>query len=284
MLQDAMVAMLRHGGRRPSTQKTYCREMRRFLKWLGHDRPLRARRPDVVAYLGHLGESSVCRRKMAHAALRFFYLHAVNRPEVVAGIPWPRTRKSLRSGPRWHDVARILSELADPLYRAVICVVVASGLRISEVCTLRVEDVQTERDAAGRKLDYGVLVVREGKGDKERLAPLSPTLRQELRSYYAAVRPTGLLFPNQRRKGHVTHKQIRDALREACARAGLEKHVTPHELRHTFSTTMLEQGVDLVTLQEALGHERLSTTAGYTHVRRDRIAAMPDLLAQPRRT
>jgi len=74
-----MVAMLRHGGRRASTQKSYCREMRRFLEWLGHDRPLRASRADVVAYLEHKGDGSVCRRKMAHAALRFFYLHVANR-------------------------------------------------------------------------------------------------------------------------------------------------------------------------------------------------------------
>lgn len=283
MLQDAMISMLRHGGRRPSTQKSYCREMRRFLAWLGHDRPLRASRAQVVAYLGHLGEQSVCCRKMAHAALRYFYLHAVNRPEVVAGIPWPRVRRSLRSGPLGPEVSHLLDELHDPLCRAVVCVLVGAGLRISEACALRVEDVQTERDASGRKLDYGVLVVRDGKGGKERLAPLSPTLRQELRDYWLARRPTGLLFPNAHGTGPVSPEKIRRALREACERAGLKKHVTPHELRHAFSTMMLEQGVDLVTLQAALGHERLSTTAGYMHVRRDRIRAMPDLLSQPRR-
>lgn len=283
MLQDAMVAMLRHGGRALSTQEIYCREMRGFLKWLGHDRPLRARRPDVVAYLSLLGEGSVCRRRMAHAALRFFYVYTVNRPEVVEGIPWPRKRKSLRSGPRWHEVKRILAEVAEPRYSAMICVMAGAGLRVSEVCALRVEDVQTERDTAGHKLDRGVLVVRKGKGDKERLAPLSPTLREELRDYYRVMQPEGLLFPNERRTGAVRPKSVQKALREACERAGLKKHVTPHELRHTFATTMLEQGVDLLTLQEALGHSRLSTTAEYTHVRSDRIAAMPDLLAQSRR-
>lgn len=284
MLHDVMVSMLRHGGRRPSTESNYCREMRLFLEWLGHDRPLRACRSDVVAYLGYLGERSVCRRKMAHAAIRFFYVHAVNRPEVVAGIPWPRVPKSLREGPRCHEVGMVLGALCDPLFRAVVCVVVGAGLRISEACALRVEDVRTNRDAFGRKLNHGVLVVREGKGGKERLAPLSPTLRQELRSYWSFQRPSDLLFPNSQRTGHVTPKKVRSALHEACVRAGLKKHVTPHELRHTFSTMMLEQGVDLVTLQAALGHERLSTTAGYTHVRHDRIAAMPDLLAQTRRS
>jgi len=281
-LKDAMVAMLRHGGRRASTQKSYCREMRRFLEWLGHDQPLRARRSDVVAYLEHKGDGSVCRRKMAHAALRFFYLHVANRPEVVAEIPWPHVRKSLRSGPPWSDVDMLLRAVADPVCRAVLCVIAAAGLRISEACALRVEDVRTERGADGCRLDRGVLFVDDGKGGKQRFAPLPPTLLRWLRRYFAAVRPTGYLFPNRSRTGHIDPDVVRRALRDACSRVGLAA-VAPHQLRHTFATTMLERGADLPTLQVALGHERLSTTAGYTHVRRDRLAAMPDLLAKPLR-
>lgn len=281
--QDAMISMLRHGGRRESTQKSYCLEMRRFFKWLGHDLPLRVSRADVMAYLDHIGEGSVCRRKMAHAALRFFYLRVANRPEVVAGIPWPRKPKSLRSGPRWHDVDRLLRAVADPVCRGVLCVIAAAGLRIFEACTLRIEDVQTERDAEGRKLDRGVLLVRDGKGGKQRMAPMSPTLLQILRRYFVAVRPTGYLFPNWNRTGHIHPEVVRSALHHACERAGLDGCVTPHQLRHSFATAMLEREVDLPTLQAALGHERLSTTSGYLHVRRNRVAAMPDLLAkQPR--
>jgi site-specific recombinase XerD len=282
MLHDDMVAMLRHAGRSPATQKQYCRQMRSFLRRLGHDRPLRVRRPDVVAYLAHLGERSVCRRKMAHAALRFFYVHVANRPEVVAGIPWPRVKRSLRTGPRWADVDSLLRAVTHPVCRVVLYVIAAAGLRISEACALRVEDVQTERDADGRKLDHGVLFVREGKGGKQRLAPLSPTLQLELRRYYVAERPQGYLFPNRQCTGRIAPKIVRRELREACERASLQKVVTPHELRHSFATTMLERGVDLPTLQAVMGHDRLSTTTGYTHVRRDRIAAMPDLLKPPR--
>lgn len=282
-LQDDMVAVLRHAGRRQNTEENYVREMRRFLRWLGHNKPLKVRRPEVVVYLEHLGKRSVPSRKMAHAALRFFYVHVVNRPEVMAGIPWPRRKRSLRIGPCWADVAKLLDEVTHPVCRAVILVIVAAGLRISEACSLRVEDVQTERDQTGRKLDHGVLFVRDGKGGKTRFAPLSPTLTLELRRYYAAERPQVHLFPNQLRTGHITHKTVRRELRKACVRAGFEKIVTPHELRHTFGTTMLERGADLPTLQVVMGHDRLSTTSRYTHVRRDRIAAMPDLLEPPQR-
>jgi site-specific recombinase XerD len=220
---------------------------------------------------------------MAHAALRFFYVHVVNRPEVMAGIPWPRRKRSLRTGPCWADVDKLLGEVTHPVCRAVLLVIVSAGLRISEACALRVEDVQTERDEAGRKLDHGVLFVREGKGGKPRFAPLSPTLQLELRRYYAAQRPQVDLFPNRSKTGHITPKIVRRELRVACVRAGLEKVVRPHELRHSFATTMLERGADLPTLQVVMGHDRLSTTTGYTKVRRDRIAAMPDLLKPSRR-
>ena len=278
-LQDAMVTVLRHAGRRPSTQKCYRREMKRFLAWGGHPFPLKVQRMDVVAYLEYLGGQSLHRRKMAHAALRFFYVHVVNRPAVVAGIPWPRIGRSRRSGPCWAEVSRVLRLVKDPVCQVLLSVIATSGLRISEACGLRVEDVQTDRDPAGHKLDRGVLLVRDGKGGKQRLAPLSPTLLPALRRYYSAVRPVGYLFPNPQRTGPIRPRRVRRALREACQRAAFPAHVTPHQLRHSFATTMLERGVDLATLQRALGHERLSTTAGYLHIRRDLIAAMPDLLA-----
>lgn len=281
-LQDGMAAVLCHAGRSAATQQRYFSEVRRFLDWLGHDRPLRATRTDVIAYFGHLGDGSMSRRKMAHAALRCFYVEVVARPEVVAAIPWPRVPRSLLAGPRWSDVRLLLRAVENPVCRAALCVIAAAGLRISETRSLRVSDVQPERDDHGRKLDHGVLVVRAGKGGKERLAPLSPRLLTALRRYFMAVRPTDFLFPNRTRTGPICARTVRLALRQACRRCGVEV-VTPHQLRHTFATTMLERGADLPTLQAALGHQRLSTTVGYLHVRRDKVAAMPDLLAPPPR-
>lgn len=276
-LEDRMVALLCHATRCLATQRRYCAEVRRFLRWFGDDRPSQAHRADVVDYLSQIGDRSICGRKMAHAALRFLYVHVLNRPEVVTAIPWPCVPRSLRSGPCWPEVRALLRAVEDPVCRAAACVMGAAGLRVSEACALRVSDVQPERDEHGRKLDRGVLFVR-GKGGKERLAPLSPTLLRALRRYFVAVRPVDFLLPNTTRTGALQPVTVRKALREACARCGVEV-VTPHQLRHAFATTMLERGADLPTLQKALGHERLATTAVYLHVRRDKVAAMPDLLA-----
>lgn len=276
-LEDAMIGVLRHAGRRPKTEVLYCREVRAFLAWFGANRPLRVRREDVMGYLEETGQRSVSRRKMAHAGLRFFYVHVVNKPEIVQAIPWPRVPRPLRSGPCWNEVRRLLQAVEDPVCQAVLQVIAAAGLRISEACSLRVSDVQSERDERGRKGERGVLLVR-GKGGKERYAPLSPTLLAALRGYFVAVKPEGVLFPNGSRQGPISAKAVRCELQRACARVGLKRSVVPHQLRHAFATTMLEQGVDLPTLQAALGHQRLSTTSVYLHVRRDRLAAMPDLL------
>ena len=113
------------------------------------------------------------------------------------------------------------------------------------------------------------------------MTPLPPTLMSVLRQYWTVARPVGFLFPAWRRhSSHICASKVRRELRAACLRVGVPV-VTPHQLRHTFARTMLERGVDLPTLQAALGHTRASTTAVYLHVRRDRVAAMPDLLAGP---
>lgn len=277
-LQDSMISVLRHGGRASSTIRIYTYEVRRFFVWLGRNRPLTVRRPDVLRYLDELGRRSVSGRKMAHAALRSFFLHVLNRPEVVAHIPWPRVATPLRDPPRLTELRRVLRAVDDLRCRAALCVIVASGLRISEVCALRVEDVLVERDNNGNRASDGVLAVRHGKGGKGRFAPLSATLLRYLRSYARRVRPQGWLFPNRRGDGPIGPQTIRQALTQACARCSSPRW-TPHVLRHGFATAMLEAGADLPTVQQSMGHKDVATTSIYLHVRRDKIAKMPDLLA-----
>jgi site-specific recombinase XerD len=276
--QDATLSVLRHAGRSTTTQKHYCWELRRFFAWCGHDRPKQVKRDDVIRYLDELGKRTSGGRKLAHAALRFLFCQVVNRPEVFAGIPWPRIPCSLREGPRWAEVLRLIGAIDDPVCKTLVQVLAASGLRISEACTLRVASVRTEKDAQGRRSDSGVIAVR-GKGGHERLAPASASLVRILRAYYAEYRPQDYLFPNRSKTGPIQAEPVRCALRAACEACGLRQRITPHLLRHAFATTMLEQKVDLVTLQAALGHRHLSTTVRYLHVRHDTLAEMPDLLA-----
>ena len=276
--QDAMITVLRHAGRCQSTQDRYCAEFRRFLDWVGTEFPMRIERSDVLGYLDEVGKTTPFGRRLAHASLRFFYVNTVNRPELVEGIPWPRQVPSLRQAPPWSDVVKLLQAVEDPVSHAATSVIAGAGLRVSEVCELQVSDIQTHRDHQGRALDSGVIVVRHGKGNKGRLAPLTPTLVQTLRTYYREVRPQEDLFTELKLGKRLTPRRLRKRLKEAAQQCGVV-HYRPHELRHAFATTMLEQGVDLKTLQTALGHKRLTSTSVYLHIRRDRLSAMPDLLS-----
>ena len=104
-----------------------------------------------------------------------------------------------------------------------------------------------------------------GKGQKERLVTLSPLLLDELRQYYRDVRPTSWLFPGKDRQRPLNAATVQRACQIACRQAGLPR-ITPHTLRHCYATHLLEAGTDLRLIQALLGHQRVGTTAGYTHV------------------
>jgi len=131
-----------------------------------------------------------------------------------------------------------------------------------------------------------LLRVRDGKGGRERYVPLSPRLLAELRAYYRHDRPKGpLLFAGHSREGRMARKAINLAIRRAAIRVGLEKRVTPHTLRHSFATHLLELGTDLRTVQVLLGHATLRATTSYLHVSRAMLAKVTlpvDTLGTPR--
>ena len=139
----------------------------------------------------------------------------------------------------------------------------AAGLRINEACQLRVEDIDSQRM---------VICVRHGKGDKQRYTVLSPRLLAALREYWKIERPKDWLFPGQGTSRYVTPSAVRAVFRKACEQVGLEKGITPHTLRHSFATHLLENNTDLATIQAMLGHSTIKTTTTYMHVRTDHIS------------
>src|SRR5438270_10930789 len=123
-----------------------------------------------------------------------------------------------------------------------------------------------------------VIHIHQGKGRKDRLVPLSPRLLEELRSYWKQRRPRTWLFPAQRGSGHLGTDWVQKLCRRLVRRAGLSKHATPHTLRHSYATHLLEAGVDLLTLQKILGHSALSITAQYVHLSTRHLRQPPRLL------
>ena len=234
----AVAQFARHFGRSPEVLGP--EDIRNYqLHWLQHE------------------HASWSRFNQAVCALRFLYRVTLGRPELVTMIPFGKRPKTLPAVLSPEEVLRLFAALPDNHYRTLVRTAYACGLRIGEVVRLRVADIDSAR---------GVLVVRQGKGQKDRLVPLAPGLLAELRAYWRRYRPVDWLFPGQKRGQHLHPGALQRVFARLVRPLGFRKGVSMHTLRHSYATHMLEAGVDVVTLQHLLGHRDLSTTARYLHV------------------
>jgi site-specific recombinase XerD len=178
----------------------------------------------------------------------------------VADIPRPKRKKLLPKVLSKDEIRSFLGALKTPKHRAIAMVLYSGGLRVSEAARLRVEDIESQRRQ---------IRIRQGKGRKDRYVMLSPVVLQALREYARWERPHYWLFPaGHRRDRHITPRAIQREVARAAEAAGIKRRVTPHMLRHSFATHLLEAGTDLRYIQELLGHVNISTTVTYTHVAR----------------
>jgi integrase/recombinase XerD len=211
------------------------------------------------------------------AALRFLYCKTLGQPQKVSFVSYPKRHKPLPTVLSLEEVGALLQAVRHPRYQAVVMVLYGAGLRISEALALEVTDIDAAR---------GVIHVRHGKGDKAREAKLSPSLYQWLRQYWARERPPApYLFASPKTGKAPRVDTIRRALAHAAKQAWIKKHVTPHVLRHSFATHLLEQGTDVRVVGALLGHASLQSTARYAKVTEKLVRQTPsplDLLPQRR--
>ncbi len=259
-LRDRMEADLRLRNLRPSTQQAYLRCVRKFAAY--HMRsPAEMGEKEVRDYLVHLRDErglNPSTIKVNVAALKFLYSNTLGRPEVVR--PWlsPRLPKKLPRILSGTEVEALLGAVESIKYRAVLMTTYGAGLRISEVCQLQVDDVDSQRM---------LFRIREGKGGVERYALLSPRLLSVLRAYWREVRPPRpYLFPGQKPDRPLCATSVRKVLHKVVKDCGITKPVTPHILRHSFATHLLDTGTDIRTIQVLLGHRSIRSTQIYTHV------------------
>jgi site-specific recombinase XerD len=170
------------------------------------------------------------------------------------------------------EVTALFSYIGILKHRAVLMLCYGSGLRISEAVSLKAEHIDSSRM---------LIRVEKGKGAKDRYTVLSQTLLQLLRRYWKMQRPADYLFPGSHPGTHIQPGTIQQICRDACRMAGIEKRVTPHTLRHSFATHLLENGTDTRAIQVLLGHSRIDTTARYTAVTPQTVSAIVSPLDQP---
>lgn len=268
---------LRNYARR--TIDTYVSQVAGFARHFGRSPELLGA-DDVRAYQLHLLQRRVSWSSFNQAvcALRFLYRTTLGRPEQLAMIPYGKRPKTLPSVLSPEEVLRLLDAATPPRDHVLLEVAYGCGLRLNELLHLQVTDIDSARM---------VIHVRQGKGAKDRLVPLSLRLLEELRAYWRLYRPRTWLFPGHRADGTMSGSNIQRRFSRLVKQVGLSKHCSMHTLRHSYATHLLEAGVDVLTLKALLGHSSLQTTARYLHVSTQRLQQTPsllDLLALPRPT
>jgi integrase/recombinase XerD len=196
--------------------------------------------------------------KMKLAALVFLFSKTLGRPTDVSFIVWPKQYSPLPTVLSLGEVAAFLAAIRHPVYRAIAMVLYGTGLRISEALALEVSDIDGAR---------GVLRVRHGKGNRAREVKLSAGLYQWLRDYWSKARPAlPYLFASRKTGRPPTQDAVRHAFAAAAEQARITKRVTPHVLRHSYATHLLDAGTDVRVIQALLGHASPTTTARYARV------------------
>jgi integrase/recombinase XerD len=240
------------------TQHDYVQRVKDFATFLGRSAAT-AEAEDVRRFRLHLTANGAGTPKInaTVAALRFFFKVSLDRPDLTKHLSFihePRKPPVVLSP---EEVARFLEAAPGLKYKAALSVAYGAGLRVSEVVSLKLSDIDSKRM---------MLRVEQGKGRKDRYAMLSPVLLELLRGWYRIARPQGWLFPGQNPVNPMTTRQLTRACHAAAQMAELTKRVTPHTLRHSFATHLLEQNIDVRVIQVLLGHAKLETTALYTRV------------------
>jgi site-specific recombinase XerD len=199
------------------------------------------------------------------SALRFFFTVTLGRADVARSLTFVAEPRKIPVVLSPEEVARFLEAAPGPKYKAALGAAYGAGLRVSEVASLKVSDIDSKRM---------LLRIEQGKGRKDRYAMLSPVLLELLRDWWRIARPTAWLFTGQDPLQPISTRQLNRACHAAAHMAEITKRVSPHTLRHSFATHLLEQNTDIRVIQVLLGHSKLETTALYTRIATNTIRAV----------
>lgn len=266
-LRQRMLEDMTMRGLREETRRDYIRFVKSFAAFLGR-RPDTATAEDIRRFQVHQAESGAQPPTIncSVSALRFFFTVTLDRPDLSRRLVLVRHPRKLPNVLSVEEVGRLLEAAPGPKYKAALGTAYGAGLRVSEVAALKVDDIDSTRL---------LIRVEQGKGRKDRKdrnAMLSPQLLELLRLWWRegkrrnVMLPHGWLFPGRSAVEPVSTRQLNRAVHEAAEAAGIRKRVTPHTLRHSFATHLLEQDVDIRVIQVLLGHSKLDTTALYARV------------------
>ncbi|MER2537978.1 MAG: site-specific integrase [Azonexus sp.] len=263
-LRQRMIDDMRMRKFSDKTQLDYVRAVRNFTKYLKRS-PDTAKVEDLRNYQLHLVDHGISPASLnsAISGLKFFFNVTLDRGELVAKLQPVHMPRKLPVILSREEVGRLIAAAGNLKHQTALALAYGTGLRVNEVVTLKVGDIDSQRMT---------LRVEQGKGQKDRYAMLSPVLLERLRVWWRVARAQGKmldggwLFPGLNPIRPLSARQLNRAIHTAADEAGIVKHISMHSLRHAFATHLLEQKVDIRLIQVLLGHKKLETTALYAQV------------------
>ena len=245
----------------PNSIKNYISAVRSFLKAAlkRFDHPDQLSENEIEKYVFWKIEKhkiSSSHQRMIVASIDKFYQSVLNRNLQVRHLYPSRKEHRLPKYVTMMEVRKMIASITNQKHACVIKILYGCGLRLSELLHLKLHDIDSERM---------VIHIRNSKGNKDRVIMLSSSLLEDLRRYFKMYYPKVYLFEGQG-GGMYSAKSVQNVVKMAAKKAGIQKQVTPHVLRHSFATHLIENGTDIRYIQKLLGHSSIKTTEIYTHV------------------
>lgn len=226
---------------------------------------------NIREYLLHLSRThkSASYIHQSVNCIKFYYEVVLGMPNRFYSIERPRKRRKLPEVLSVSEVKQLFNQVSNLKHRCIVGLLYSSGLRRGELLKLKPTDLDCSRK---------LVRISQGKGNKDRYSTLSQTLIPELKEYLRRYHPKEYLFEGPRGTAYSASSVLK-IVQRAALHAGISKHVTPHTLRHSFATHLLDKGVDLRRIQVLLGHNSSKTTEIYTHITENSFKEIDDLLS-----
>lgn len=244
----------------PNTLKTYVDALKTFLIYFNDKNIKDINNEDVVSFYHDYilkKNLSVSFQNQIVNAIKLYFATIQDKLINLDKIHRPRPEHKLPNVLSKEEIKAILIAHANIKHKAMLSLIYSCGLRRSELLNLKLTDIDSKRN---------IVIIRQAKGKKERIVPLSAKILEMLRNYYQVYRPGTYLFEGQEPSTMYSEKSLQSVLKQALKKAGITKPVTLHWLRHSYATHLLESGTDLRYIQTLLGHNSSRTTEIYTHV------------------
>lgn len=243
-----------------STMKTYCDALRVFFTFHKAIAIQHITMQHIIQFNTEyiIGRGlSISYQNQFVNALKLFYLIIRNTNIIIENIARPRREHRLPNVLSKEEVKMLLNTIRNLKHRTMLCLLYSCGLRSGELLNLQPTHIDSKRN---------IILIKQSKGKKDRIVPLSPKILEMLREYYRYYKPKTYLFEGQNIGEQYDSRSLQLVLKQAVKKAGIQKPVTLHWLRHSYATHLLESGTDLRYIQELLGHNSSRTTEIYTHV------------------